>query len=147
MNGEIYRLEKDDFLAFVNNLINSFETIGVKEKKGRFVFSHLESAAELRLDHDVTILPPKKFFLPPYEKMIKFNVGEQKGELLGDNAKRVIIGVHPYDIVALKQMDTVYMEGRPDELYKQRRENTIIIGSDILRVNDFSFASSLGTML
>ncbi len=145
MNGEIYRLEKDDFLAFVNNLINSFETIGVKEKKGRFVFSHLESAAELRLDHDVTILPPKKFFLPPYEKMIKFNVGEQKGELLGDNAKRVIIGVHPYDIVALKQMDTVYMEGRPDELYKQRRENTIIIGSDILRVNDFSFASSLGT--
>ncbi len=145
MNGEIYRLEKDDFLAFVNNLINSFETIGVKEKKGRFVFLHLESAAELRLDHDVTILPPKKFFLPPYEKMIKFNVGEQKGELLGDNAKRVIIGVHPYDIVALKQMDTVYMEGRPDELYKQRRENTIIIGSDILRVNDFSFASSLGT--
>lgn len=145
MSGEIYRLEKDDFLAFVNNLINSFETIGVKEKKGRFVFSQLESAAELRLDHDVTILPPKKFFLPPYEKMIKFNVGEQKGELLGDNAKRVIIGVHPYDIVALKQMDTVYMEGRPDELYKQRRENTIIIGSDILRVNDFSFASSLGT--
>ena len=94
MSGEIYRLEKDDFLAFVNNLINSFETIGVKEKKGRFVFSQLESAAELRLDHDVTILPPKKFFLPPYEKMIKFNVGEQKGELLGDNAKRVIIGVH-----------------------------------------------------
>ena len=145
MDGEICRLEKDDFLAFVDNLINDFETIGVKEKGGRFVFSHLESAAELRLDHDVTILPPKKFFLPPYEKMIKFNVGEQKGELLGDNTKRVIIGVHPYDIVALKQMDMVYMEGRPDELYKQRRENTIIIGSDILRVNDFSFASSLGT--
>ncbi|HHH80321.1 MAG TPA: hypothetical protein ENL13_05410, partial [Thermoplasmatales archaeon] len=32
-----------------------------------------------------------------------------------------------------------------DRFYKQRRENTIIIGSDILNVSDRSFAASMGT--
>lgn len=145
MGREIYKLDKDDFYRFVENLIENFETIGVKEKRGNFVFSELESSRELRLDYDITILPPKVFLLPPYEKLMKFDVKEQRARISKGETKRIIIGVHPYDIVAIKQMDEVYLKESPDELYKSRRENTIIIGSDIINVSEYSFASSLGT--
>ena len=59
-------LSKQDFLRFLDNLISddTLDVFGVKAKGKRFVFAPLESSSELRLDYDVTILPPKKFFEP-----------------------------------------------------------------------------------
>ena len=53
-------IAKEDFNKFVNSLIadDSFQVIGVKAKRDKFVFAPLESSNELRLDYDVTILPP-----------------------------------------------------------------------------------------
>lgn len=141
-------LSKQGFLRFVDNLIldDSLEVHGVKAKDERFVFAPLESSSELRLDYDVTILPPKKYFLPQYETLLRFD--RSKGSAVPEVElckTRVLVGVHPYDIVALQQMDKVYFDSYVDRFYKQRRENTIIIGSDILRVFDRSFAASMGT--
>ncbi|RLF42285.1 MAG: hypothetical protein DRN18_02650 [Thermoplasmata archaeon] len=145
MEREVYKLSKEDFYAFVGRIMKDFETIGVVEKRGNFVFSKLEKPEELRLDYDITILPPKVFFLPPYEKMMEFDLKEQKTSIQGEETGRVIIGVHPYDVIALKQMDEVYLKDTPDDLYRNRRENTIIVASDIINVSEYSFASSLGT--
>ena len=59
-------ISKEDFNSFVNSLIadDSMQVIGVKAKRDKFVFAPLESAGELRLDYDVTLLPPKKYFFP-----------------------------------------------------------------------------------
>ena len=138
-------LSKQDFLKFVNNLIadDSFEVHGVKAKGKRFVFAPLDSADELRLDYDVTILPPKKYFLPQYETLLKYDLSKSTVAVEREEKKRVIIGVHPYDIIALQQMDKVYFDTYVDNFYRQRRENTIIIGSDILTVSERSFAASM----
>jgi len=140
-------LSKQDFLRFLDNLISddTLDVFGVKAKGKRFVFAPLESSSELRLDYDVTILPPKKFFLPQYETLLKFDVSRNSVSHKLDGKTRVVVGVHPYDIVALQQMDKVYFNSYVDRFYKQRRENTIIIGSDILNVSDRSFAASMGT--
>lgn len=53
--------------------------------------------------------------------------------------------MHPYDIAALLQTDKVYRNTYDDRLYRRRRENTLIIGSDVLSVSDRSFAASMGT--
>ena len=55
-------IKKKDFLNFVNALIQnkSKTVIGVKSEGSKFVFDVLNSADELRLDYDVTILSPKK---------------------------------------------------------------------------------------
>lgn len=145
MGKELYKLDKEGFYGFVENLIKEFETIGVKEDRGNFIFSELKDPRELRLDYDITILPPKIFLLPPYEKLMKFDVREQKAEIPKEEIRRVIIGVHPYDVIAINQMDEVYLKDNLDELYRRRRENTIIIASDIINVSEYSFASSLGT--
>mgnify|MGYP001617326516 CR=1 FL=1 len=61
----VKKITKSDFAGFVDALIATARTIGVQAKGDRFDFAPLESAKNLRLDYDVTLMPPKRFFLPP----------------------------------------------------------------------------------
>ena len=148
MKQLIKTITKKDFSTFVNMLIKdgSYDVVGVQAKGKRYVFDLLESAEELRLDYDVTILPPKKYFLPQYEMLLKFSLQKpfERKETIAD-IPRIIIGVHPYDIIALQQTDRHYLDQQQDTFYKKRRENTIIIGVDILKVSERSFAASMKT--
>ena len=142
-------MAKNNWISFVNNLISEDEgeVFGVKSKGQKFVFGELDSATELRLDYDVTILPPKKYFLPPCEDLMKFDISKQFGvEEVPDRTKRILIGVHPYDLIAIQQMDKVYLGDNPDDNYKIRRENTLIIASDVLNISDYSFAASMDSL-
>jgi len=141
-------LSLDNFDKFITNLIKNdkYEVIGVKAKGKRFAFSLLENSEELRLDHDVTILPPKKYFLPQYETLMEYNLEKQFDVKAKEEIKpRIIIGIHPYDVIALEQMDKVYLDSQKDDFYKKRRDNAILIASDIQTVSDRSFASSMNT--
>lgn len=141
-------LMKDDFKAFVNALIadTSLETVGVKAKGQKFVFDSLDSADELRLDYDVTILPPKKYFLPQYETIVQFDLSQPFSAKRPEfPKKRVIIGVHPYDIAAIRQMDSYFLDSDITEAYLRRRKNTIIIGSDVLNVSQTAFFGDMKT--
>ncbi len=148
MTNKIKTINKKELKLFVDKLIKdeTFEVIGVKSKGERFSFDVLDSSDELHLDYDITILPPKKYFLPQYEKLMGFNLQESFD--VEDNLvsqKRIIIGMHPYDIIALEQMDKVYLDTQEDDFYKKRRENTLIIGVDIQNVSKRSFAASMNT--
>jgi len=141
-------ITKKDFSSFVNSLINdkTYDVVGVVEKGKRYVFDTLSSAKELQLDYDVTILPPKKYFLPQTESLLTFSLEKPfDGKETLDDTPRIIIGVHPYDIIALEQTDRHYLDQQQDNFYKKRRENTIIIGVDIKNVSDQSFAASMET--
>ncbi|MBD3262868.1 hypothetical protein GF374_00635 [Candidatus Woesearchaeota archaeon] len=141
-------ISEKDLDEFVNKLIDNktYNVMGVKAKGERFVFDHLDNAKELRLDYDVTILPPKKYFLPPSEKLMDFNITKSFDiKKSKKSKKRIIIGIHPYDIIAIQQMDKYYLDSQKDDFYKKRRENTIIIGSDIQNVSKHSFAESMKT--
>ena len=55
-----YEIGKEDFKKFVDTMIEE-ETktvVGAKSKGDKFVYDTLDSADELRLDYDVTVLPP-----------------------------------------------------------------------------------------
>lgn len=139
---------KEDLNSFVDALIQDtgYEVHGVQAKGEKFVFAPLESSKDLRLDYDVTILPPKKYFLPQYEDMMNFKLNKEYSVTPQKvDKKQILIGVHPYDIVALEQTDKVYLDEQKDDFYEKRRKNTIIIGVDIQNVSDQSFAGSLGT--
>lgn len=141
-------MSKKEFLAFVDALIEdeSIEIEGVKAKGEKFVFGSLESADELRLDYDVTILPPKKYFLPQYETMMTFDLSKPFDvERVEEPKPKVIIGVHPYDIVAIKQMDTYFLDTHVDDSYFQKRNSTLIIGSNVLNVAEKAFFGDMGT--
>jgi len=141
-------ISKKDFNEFVEQLINdsSYEVHGPKAKGEKFAFGNLESVEDLRLDYDITILPPKKYFLPQYETLMEFSMDKPFDLKEKDSQKPLIlIGVHPYDIIAIKQMDTYYLDSEISRGYLKKRKNTIIIGSDALNVHDRAFFGSMDT--
>lgn len=148
MKQQIKTFSEKEMLNFLGKLIesNSFEIIGPKSKGKRYVFDKIEDSDEINLDYDLTILPPKKYFLPQYENLMNYNL--QKKFDVDDNlpeTKRILFGVHPYDIIAIEQMDKVYLDDQKDDFYEKRRKNTLIIGLDIQKVSDRSFAASMNT--
>jgi len=148
MKQLVKTITKKDFSTFVNAVIKdgSYDVVGVQAKGKHYVFDTLSSAEELRLEYDVTILPPKKYFLPQYEMLLKFSLQKPfEGKETITDVPRIIIGVHPYDIIALEQTDRHYLDQQQDNFYKKRRENTIIIGVDIQNVSERSFAASMKT--
>src|SRR3990172_7273334 len=98
-----------------------------KENFNKFVFAPLESSNELRLDYDVTLLPPKKYFFPQRETLFTYDLtgGFSAKGLTAEAKTTVIIGVHPYDIVALLHMDEVFRETKSDPYYFDKRNSSI----------------------
>jgi len=136
---------KEQFKQFVSSLIGSEQTIvGVQAKNDKFAFGELKNADDLRLDYDVTILSPKKYVLPPKEALLTFEVGGNS-KTVQDCKKTVLVGVHPYDMVAINQMDELFSQGEYDAHYMNRRNNITIIACDVANASKNVFASSMNT--
>jgi len=141
-------IKKNDFSNFVNALIKdkSRTVVGVKSKWNKFVFDTLTSADELRLDYDVTILPPKKYFLLPTETLLGYKLSDKFSvQAVNEVKPLIIIGIHPYDLTAIRQMDTVFKDSNPDYNYIRKREEAILIGVNIQNTSPYAFAGSMGT--
>jgi len=122
-------MDKDRLPDLVSGLSTEFEVVGPVAKGEAFVFAPVTDPASLRLDYDTTILPAKKYFLPPKERLMRFTTGDM--EVVDDTPEvtpRVLFGLHPCDINALTLTDNVYLDEREDPYYKARREATIIVG-------------------
>jgi len=129
---------------WVDNLLATTRVVGVKAKDERFAFGLLQSASELRLDYDVTVIPPNKVCLqPPREALLRF-VGHHYESVLEDEPF-VLFGVHPYDMVAISQMDKLFARDNYDSHYMARRRAATIVVSDVQRASENAFAGCMGT--
>ncbi len=139
------KLTKEDFKGFVEALVTSDEkVVGVQAKGEKFAFGPLESADDLRLDYDVTLLPPKKYVLPQVETLMTYEVkGEYKS--VNNAEKTVLLGVHPYDMVAINQMDVIFSQDETDNHYMARRESLTIVACDVVTPSKNVFAATMGT--
>jgi NAD(P)H-flavin reductase/formate hydrogenlyase subunit 6/NADH:ubiquinone oxidoreductase subunit I len=140
-------ISKEDFQNFVTALIDddSWNVIGVKSRGNKFAFAPLESVEELRLDYDVTLLPPKKYFFPQRETLFTYDLsGGFSAKNPVDTKPMVIIGIHPYDIVALLHMDEIFRETKSDPYYFKKRAASVIIGVNIQKMSKWNFSSFMG---
>lgn len=141
----VHTLTKEQFKSFVDALIASDQrVVGVQAKADKFAFDDLRKADDLRLDYDVTILPPKKYVLPPKETLLSFEVGGGSQSVM-DHQKMILLGVHPYDMAAINQMDELFSQGEYDTHYMQRRSLITIIACDVFRPSKNVFAASMNT--
>jgi len=113
-------------------------------KGDRFDYDLLKRADDLRLDYDVTLLPPKRFILPPRETLLTFKA-DGTFEPTMERKPFVLFGVHPYDVIAIKQMDRVFSSDPPDLHYLARRESAAIVACDVQRASPDVFAGCMGT--
>ncbi|EKD26931.1 MAG: Ni/Fe hydrogenase beta subunit [uncultured bacterium] len=140
-----FYITENDFKQFLSNLIREKNVIAPVKKKSKFVFSPIEDANDIRLDYDVTILPPKKEFFPTIQTLVKFNKNQFEGCI--NPKEKVIFGVHFYDIKAIYMTDLLYKEKNNDRNYTANREAATIIGSNIQSVSNRAFWASIGTEL
>ena len=141
-------ISKEDFQSFIDALIkdDSLNVIGVKSRGNKFAFAPLESAKELRLDYDVTLLPPKKYFFPQRETLFTYDLSDGFSAKNPEEIKpMVLVGVHPYDIVALLHMDEIFRETKSDSQYFKKRDAAIIIGINIQKMSKWNFSSYMGS--
>src|SRR4030042_641614 len=140
----IKKLDKAAFDKWVNACIQKHQVFGVQAKDDRFVFAPLVNAKALRLDYDVTILPPKKYFLPPRETLLKFD--RKEGFESGfDDQPFVLFGVHPYDMIAISQTDKLFAQDNRDTHYFNRRQKATIVACDVQNASKEVFAGCMGT--
>jgi ferredoxin len=138
-------LDKDRLDDLVRGLSGEYELVGPVAKDGHFVFGQFEDPAQLRLDYDTTLLPPKKWFFPPRESIMRFRV--EDNEVLDDSVEitpRVIFGLHPCDLNGLLLMDNVFFGKYVDPYYKARRDKTLVVGVSC-QPNDTCFCNAWGT--
>ncbi|MFW6115090.1 MAG: 4Fe-4S dicluster domain-containing protein [Thermodesulfobacteriota bacterium] len=141
-------VRKTDFTSSVEDMIHENVVYGVKEKHPGFAFDRLFAAEELHLDYDITLLPPNKFLLPSQDVLVKFTLDRKKViHTQAEPKPCIILGIHPYDLHAVKLLDAVFAGDRVDVHYRARRNATTIIGTDCLHPWPYSFAASMGTAL
>ena len=126
----IKKMDMPAFEKWVSACIQHHKVYGVQAQGDRFSFAELERAEDLRLDYDVTILPPKKYFQPPREILLKFSRDDARYETTLDTEPFVLLGVHPYDMVAINQMDELFRQDNYDTHYMTRRKSATIVASD-----------------
>ncbi|OFZ69740.1 MAG: hypothetical protein A3K03_03665 [Bdellovibrionales bacterium RIFOXYD1_FULL_44_7] len=117
--------------------------IGPRAKKNKFAFEKLESAEELRLDYDVTILPPKKVFFPPRQNLVQFM--EKGAKSCIQQEEKILFGVHFYDIKGIDMLDFLFAENNVDNNYLANRRSTTVVGSSIQNVSERAFFGTVGS--
>ncbi|MEM1871898.1 MAG: hypothetical protein QXJ00_01615, partial [Candidatus Nezhaarchaeales archaeon] len=69
------KLLKENFKDFFENL-KKFGEVHAPVKRGNsFSFAKVDSPSEVALKYNRTILPPKKYFIKPFEEVLKIKVG------------------------------------------------------------------------
>jgi ferredoxin len=89
---------------------------------------------------------PKGYLFPQREKLFTFK-GNGGIEITAhpNEVERVIWGIRPCDLYAIKILDAVYLSNYIDPYYQARRRNTLLIGLNCNKAEESCFCSSLGT--
>lgn len=128
---KILRLPKGQLDFFASVLQQFGELHAPVAQDGGFAFRRLERWSDARLDYTRTILPPKKYVLPPRETLFVWDAKTGWEVRSEDLDRRIILfGVHACDIYGLNILDRVFGEPFPDPYYRARRRNLAIIGMD-----------------
>ncbi len=92
-----------------------------------------------------TILPPKKFLVPPNETLWKRRAGEDYEVPEIPDRDIVLFGLHPCDIHGVKILDIFFRSfAKPDWYYQRRRERVRIVGLSCMP-DDYCFCQSMNT--
>jgi ferredoxin len=130
------------FESWVEGLVRRPPVFGVQADGERFEFGPVARAADLRLDYDVAKTPPKKYFQPPAEDLLRFDRQARYTSVIAAEPF-LLLGVHPYDMVAILQMDRVFTQDHPDAHYLARRHSATIVVSDVEKASANVFAACM----
>ncbi|MFH1062251.1 MAG: 4Fe-4S dicluster domain-containing protein [Candidatus Omnitrophota bacterium] len=122
-------LKKKDFNDFVAKLALIQSVVApVKRGEKSFAFQEVTTGEEIALHSIPTILPPKKYFMPQQETIMKFNKSEHKWTPVLEYKEMIIFGVHTCDLAGIQCLNMVFTSKPKDINYIVRKDKITIIG-------------------
>lgn len=112
------------------------------------MFEEIETVDELVLDYHTSVLPPKKYLLPPREDLFSFNAKTMEmSPLIEETQPTVIVALHTCDLHAITLLDKIQGTGHVDQHYQARRRKTTLVSIECLNpCMEQAFCKSLGTL-
>ncbi len=144
----LWIIDKQAMAILVANIMDDYRVVGPLAKGPQFAFGQIEAPADLRLDYNTSILPPKKYLQPQEERMMTFScAGATSVEATIEAEPTVILGVHTCDLHAMRVLDEAFIQGYPDAHYLTRRRQTLLVGIECLEpCDEHSFCKSMDTV-
>jgi len=137
-------LTNEQLKVFVQKLITKGNVVGIQRKENKYAFGPLENVDDLTLDYDVALVPPKQYIYPQWETLLRFQTEPSvKVESVMEAEPVTVIGVHPYDLKAINQLDRFFEDHQPDNNYLKRRAAVTIIAVTPKRASKWAFWSSM----
>jgi len=144
-------LPKEKFAELCEFLLSRGRLVAPVARGPQFAFETIEGGEQIeriRMDYDVTILPPKKCIFPVRQTLLRFSGRSPQGlEAPIEAQPQTILGVHPYDLHAIATLDAAMAAEPADPYYLQQRAATTLIGMNIDRyADDEQFMADMGTL-
>jgi formate hydrogenlyase subunit 6/NADH:ubiquinone oxidoreductase subunit I len=130
---------------FVAHLASS-KPVYAPHRTGRqsYAFAKVTDPGAVVLDYPRTMHSVKKFFLPPREELLSFDLTDNSFEPVPiDPTDAVFLGVHSYDLAAVGRLDYNFTVGSPESNYLTRRQGAVFIGVSF-EPDKFHFSGSVG---
>ncbi len=132
----------NQFIDFLKQKAKLIAPQKIGEKS--YAFKVVQRPEQVVLEYPRTLQPLKKFFLPPVETLLEFDI--QKYEVKPAEIPiedRIFLGIHSYDMKAILLLDYSFKKGNPEANYLKRRERSLFIGISY-QPDEYHFASDLG---
>ena len=133
-----YAVIKKEYLnKWLEYLKKSARLYAPQKKENLFVFRPVKDVEKVCLKYIPTILPPKKYYFPQKEKLLKFNVSPFKtAKAIEGFEEFILFGVHTCDIAGIQCMDVIFRESPEDPYYLNRKDKMTAIGIECLEYCD-----------
>ena len=141
-------MPRGEFWALLEELVTSQTVMGVvEESPGHCKFDRLTSIDQVPRDYRPTILPPKKYLLPQFEPLFRYNRKTGATEMVQEVEDIILFGVRPCDITGLAILTERMLDTNEDPYFKARREHMTIIGWDCQHpCSEYSFCEGVGSL-
>jgi formate hydrogenlyase subunit 6/NADH:ubiquinone oxidoreductase subunit I len=138
-------LESDRVADLVTHLKNQ-KPVYAPHPKGRksFAFGLVDDPTAVVLDYPRVMHSIRKYFLPPQEKLMTFDLKENSFSAVEpEPANAIFFGVHSYDLAAVHRLDYNFSTGNPEKNYLARRQGAVFVGVSF-EPDSFHFSGSVG---
>ncbi len=142
---QCFKLLAADVPALIKHL-GSFGSVYAPHHKGEVSYSYerVDDSHDVVLDYNRTLLPLKKYFLPPVEKLMDFSIAEPSFSPVEiDIEKRVFFAVHSYEMQSILRLDHNMLTRNPEANYFKRRQESRFVGISF-EPDDYHFSDSVG---
>lgn len=137
-------LNKNHLSFWLRRLKTTHELIApMRDISGDIVLTELPRMHETALDGPALMPSPKEFLLPQMEQL--FCYSDEGIEEAFNKIPRVLFGIRPCDLSAIKILDLFYLGKNKDVYYETRRTRTVLVSIACNQPDPTCFCLGLGT--